>query len=377
MKSFLTFFLTVTSTFIYSQTCSTEAITTLDQAIKETSGLIFFDGRLVTHNDSGDDANLYEIDTVTGGIQRTVSVTNAVNVDWEDIAQDENYIYVGDFGNNNGNRGDLTIYVVSKTDFKTQTNVTADTILIQYADQIDFSSQPNANNYDCEAMIAFGDSLMLFSKNWENEKTYLYTLPKVSGTYSLVKRDSFDTQGTITGATYNSLSNEILLTGYKTSNLSKYLWKLSQFNGYNVLAGTNTRCDLNITGSIQVEAIAMKNQSEYFLSSEEVTRFGITLDSYLSTYETAVNTAVNDVKKFRIELFPNPVNNFLIIVVRNISQALNRKIKITNTLGEILYENENILKYENKVDTSNFPSGIYYLSIIDDDVILTRTFIKN
>ena len=133
----------------FTQSCSTNAITVLDPTVKETSGLIFFDGKLVTHNDSGDNPNLYEIDTVSGAVTRTVSISNASNIDWEDIAQDDDYIYVGDFGNNNGNRGDLIIYKIAKADFNTQTSVTADSILIQYAAQTNFTSRPNANNYDC------------------------------------------------------------------------------------------------------------------------------------------------------------------------------------------------------------------------------------
>jgi hypothetical protein len=33
-------------------------------------------------------------------VLRTVAITNATNVDWEDIAQDASYIYIGDIGNN-------------------------------------------------------------------------------------------------------------------------------------------------------------------------------------------------------------------------------------------------------------------------------------
>ena len=76
----------------------------LPAEVIETSGLLFLNGKLITHNDSGDDSNLYEIDTITGNITRTVSVSNATNIDWEDIAQDDTYIYIGDFGNNNGTR---------------------------------------------------------------------------------------------------------------------------------------------------------------------------------------------------------------------------------------------------------------------------------
>ncbi len=80
--------------------------------IAETSGLVFFDNRLITHNDSGGMNALYEINTGTGNISRTVTIQNATNVDWEDICTDNDYIYIGDFGNNNGNRTNLKIYKV-------------------------------------------------------------------------------------------------------------------------------------------------------------------------------------------------------------------------------------------------------------------------
>jgi len=61
----------------------------LPATISETSGLLFFNGKLITHNDSGDAANLYELDTITGNITRTININNATNVDWEDVTQDD------------------------------------------------------------------------------------------------------------------------------------------------------------------------------------------------------------------------------------------------------------------------------------------------
>ncbi|MBT4776353.1 MAG: hypothetical protein HON99_11600, partial [Crocinitomicaceae bacterium] len=69
-----------------------DLITYLNDSIKETSGLIYLDGRLITHNDSGGAATLYEVDTNSGGILRETIVANASNVDWEDICYDSNYI---------------------------------------------------------------------------------------------------------------------------------------------------------------------------------------------------------------------------------------------------------------------------------------------
>ena len=85
----------------------------LPNSISETSGLLFYNGKLITHNDSGDAANLYELDTIRGNITRTITISNATNSDWEDITQDDTHIYIGDFGNNsNGNRQDLKIYKI-------------------------------------------------------------------------------------------------------------------------------------------------------------------------------------------------------------------------------------------------------------------------
>ena len=114
--------------FCFSLEAQIENITekyNLPNTVSETSGLLFLKGTLITHNDSGDDANLYELDTLSGSISRTISITNATNVDWEDITQDETYIYIGDFGNNNGNRQDLKVYKILKTDYINNTSITA------------------------------------------------------------------------------------------------------------------------------------------------------------------------------------------------------------------------------------------------------------
>ena len=62
---------------------------------------------------------LYELNVTNGNVSRTVTIQNAANVDWEDICTDDDYIYIGDFGNNSGNRTNLRIYKVLKSDNKT------------------------------------------------------------------------------------------------------------------------------------------------------------------------------------------------------------------------------------------------------------------
>ena len=73
----------------------------LPAKVKETSGLLFLDGKIITHNERGYDANLYEIDSLSGTILRTISTANAKNVDWEDLAENDTHLFITDIGNNN------------------------------------------------------------------------------------------------------------------------------------------------------------------------------------------------------------------------------------------------------------------------------------
>lgn len=194
-------------------------ITTLETPVlDETSGLLFYNNTLITHTDSGGKAELYEINATTGAITRTVDITNATNVDWEDIAQDTAYIYIGDIGNNSGNRTDLKIYKVSKADYDTSDGkVTAEIISYSYADQLDFTHSPNMTNWDAEGLISYGDRLLIFTKNWVDLKTNVYAIPKTSGTHSAVLVSSYNTNGLITGADSSPDEKVIYLIGYSTS----------------------------------------------------------------------------------------------------------------------------------------------------------------
>lgn len=188
----------------------------LGSPLEQTSGLIFFDGKLITHTDSGGEAALYEIEATSGNILRTTTISNASNKDWEDICIDDNYIYIGDFGNNNGSRTDLKIYRLSISDyFSNKTgSVSVDTIEFAYTDQSNFSPGNFKTNFDAEAFISYGDSLYIFTKNWGNLKTNIYALPKVPGNYNAKRVDSINVQCMITDAVFDRENNQIYLCCY-------------------------------------------------------------------------------------------------------------------------------------------------------------------
>lgn len=87
--------------------------------ITESSGLAASrcnPGVFWTHNDSGDEANIYALDG-KGQKIGTWNVTGAKNRDWEDMATFKNergecFLYIADSGNNTGARDIFTVYRV-------------------------------------------------------------------------------------------------------------------------------------------------------------------------------------------------------------------------------------------------------------------------
>jgi hypothetical protein len=139
--------------------------TKLADAVAETSGLLYLGGKLWTLNDSGNTPVLFRVDSTDGHVVQQVRISNFDNVDWEDLTADAQYVYVGDFGNNNGDRRDLRILRVAQAGLgTTATTATAEAINFSYPDQTDFTPRTNQHNFDCEAFFFANDSLHLFTK---------------------------------------------------------------------------------------------------------------------------------------------------------------------------------------------------------------------
>jgi len=253
----------------------------LSTTLNETSGLIWWKNRIWSHNDGGNAPAFYAMKVNSNAITATISVTNATNVDWEDIAQDDSYIYIGDFGNNaQGNRTYLKIYKIAKADVEAGNSVTATVINFSYNDQTDFTPKGNNNtNFDCEAMIAYGDSIFLFSKDWVDNKTRLYKLPKTPGTYQAINIGELNVQGLITGAEIVPDKRVIVLTGY-SATITPFIFLLYDFTGNNFFAANKRKVQLNQTFT-QMEGICSKTPTSFFVSNERFSQLFITTPAKL------------------------------------------------------------------------------------------------
>ncbi|HMG14621.1 MAG TPA: hypothetical protein VK590_04190 [Saprospiraceae bacterium] len=129
-------------------------------------------GWFYVHNDSGNPAELFIIDSV-GKYVGKINPNGIQNRDWEDIAIGpgpdslKNYIYIGDSGDNNERRKKYFIYRIEEPKF-------SDTIIYPFiinleADRISFE-YPLRKSNNCEALMIdpITKDLILATKSYES-----------------------------------------------------------------------------------------------------------------------------------------------------------------------------------------------------------------
>lgn len=192
----------------------------LSPILNEISTLEFADSYFWGLNDSGGKNEIYKIDPDKGEILQTVEISNATNVDWEEMTSNDEYFFIGDFGNNLGNRRDLTIYYFKKDKITNEkkTSVEAQKIEFYFPEQKNFNPGNRKTNFDCEAFFYYNGKLHLFTKEWTNNQTTHYTLDIKPGKQAAKKVETFKTNYMVTGAYIdtNPISNTqgIYLIGY-------------------------------------------------------------------------------------------------------------------------------------------------------------------
>ncbi|MGB5369099.1 MAG: T9SS type A sorting domain-containing protein [Flavobacteriaceae bacterium] len=352
----------------------------LPEAVFESSGLIFLNGKAITHNDSGNLPQLFEIDTVSLDITRTVTVSNADNVDWEDIAQDDTYIYVADIGNNLGTRLYLTVYRILKSDFEQSDTITAERIEYSYEDQTDFSDSGNSD-WDAEAIFVHDQQLVILTKQWKTNGTVAYAVPKLPGIYSATRLDGFSSEGLVTGATYNPVTKVLYILGY-TSVLEPFVFRASGLTPNSIFGGMVTKTNLDL-GFAQAEGITYTDGNRYLISTEEFTLespmiqlpsllFGFTVDDTPDENETP-------------DPEPNPGVDSLILFGNKGAGLLEYRMSMDKpVLGQAVFDvsgkrirfNTGTAVTPEYIDISSLRTAIYYLSLYLPNEVLTKSFAK-
>mgnify|MGYP000864486283 CR=1 FL=1 len=243
----------------------------LPDQLKECSGLVELgDGFFLGLNDSGNSADLWLFNDNPKYPVKRIQVKGATNADWEELASDDEYVYIGDTGNNSGTRRDLTVYKVRRSGVFESGEVSAEKIHFSYPDQKKYSPS-GKHNFDCEAMVCIGDSLYVFTKNRGNGKTDAYGFPKMPGTYTAEKFGSYDVEGLVTGAAYRSVEThgQLALIGYAFEDQGYHpfiLW----FSGISVPGFFKADPKrYTYVGNLQTESILFFGPDSVLITNEE------------------------------------------------------------------------------------------------------------
>ena len=239
----------------------------LPKIINETSGLEFYNNNFITHNDSGGEPSLYVFNEM-GEVIETIGLNKnpdfeIENNDWEDITNDNEYLFVADTGNNFGNRDNLNIIRVSKgTDFMVD-----GIIKISYSDQESFFPRPK-HKYDAEAIIVIEDKIALFSKDRENLNTDLYLVDKnQNGSQILTSEVSYNVNTLITGGDYDEDLNLLALVSYNAKG-DQYLLLFKNFKLNNLKNNIFKKFIIPLEQA-QIEAVKIIDEKTFWVTSED------------------------------------------------------------------------------------------------------------
>lgn len=236
----------------------------MDDKVGETSGLLHFDNSVWTINDSGNPNVLYRINPITGAVVAEIRINNSVNVDWEELTQDDNFIYIADVGDNLTKREEKQIYRVKKADVvlaKNGESVNSEVIVFSYPDV-----NGTKISYDAEALISYNGALHLFTKDLF--ETNHFTVSKEPGRTTAKFIEKFKTNGQVTGAALNPENNTLVMVGYLGFG-QRLFWEFKGFNTSSFFQGVANFYSLGgVDETGQLEAVCFSAKSEVFLSNE-------------------------------------------------------------------------------------------------------------
>ncbi len=223
----------------------------------ETSGLICSADTQYTIADSGNSPTLYQING-EGVIVESVDVAKKNN-DWESVTADENYFYIGDFGNNAGKRRKLVIHKIHREDLSSEARLT-----FTYDNYEPKKNELYAHDFDAEAMVARDDKLVLFSKSWLTKTLRVYHLDKQSEEQLLSPVTTIEgLPGVVTGADWDKYNNRYVVVGYSSNAfgiVDPFIAFLSE--------DYSLEKSFTLTGYGQVEGLCVKSEDEIWLTQE-------------------------------------------------------------------------------------------------------------
>lgn len=243
----------------------------LEDELLEISGIVSFNGGYFAINDGGPDNNLYQLDSL-GKVQRKISI-DAPNNDWEALSIDKSKIYIGDIGNNFGQREFLNIIAIDLKQLISDSVPKERLEIHSFACPFgDLASDKDKHDLDCEAMLVRKLEIHLFSKNRLSDEVKHAVLDLKTNTVKIV--ESVKIKGQVTDATLDQ-NGDLLLIGYKPPTYGSFMVRFIETKNGLFFQGKKTRKKLGgLSVYGQSEAVCLNQKGELIIGSEGNKRLG-------------------------------------------------------------------------------------------------------
>ncbi|WP_394368014.1 hypothetical protein [Flavobacterium undicola] len=249
---------------------------TLPKQLKEISGIVFTESSQLAWvlEDSGNANAIYALDN-QGKIQKTLTIAQTQNIDWEDITKDpQDNLYIGDFGNNDNERKDLAIYKIAKDFLQNESVIPSYKVSFAYPEQTEFPPKKTKLFYDVEAFVEYQNNFYLFTKNRSkgfDGTTFLYKVPNQAGFHQAQLLGQFKAEGdfenaAITSATISPDGKKVVLLSHSQ------IWIFENFTSDNFFSASVNKVDLHHFS--QKEAIGFKDNTTLLIADEKTKKIG-------------------------------------------------------------------------------------------------------
>ena len=270
-------FLATTAAMILS--CSTnntilKHLAQFPNSLKEVSGIAYKNNLIYSIEDRGNENHVTVLD-FSGKIQKTITLNNTQNNDWEDLTFDTNgNLYIGDFGNNANDRKDLAIYKINQSDLNNETAEVAYTVSFEYPEQKDFPPKKKDLMFDVEGFFEYQNFFYLFTKNRSkgfDGSSYVYKIPNTAGHHKSVLIKTINTCSDYENCAITSAAISPDQTKFVLLSHSK-IWLFENFSPDNIAGGKMSEIDLDHFS--QKEAVTFKNNETLLIADERVKKTG-------------------------------------------------------------------------------------------------------